>query len=409
MGAIASRRESSAARVRPGGTEAARLLRRFGSPLYVYDLAEIERCYRRFRAAFPYEPLDCHFAIVCNKNPVLVRFLLELGAGVHANTPGDAYAALAAGVPAERIVYSGANLTAADFDFVLGHGIALNVDSLDQLHDVARRGGTNPIGLRVLVDEPQKRSRIGIALHELSEAAAVARTGGLRLVGVHMYAGTNTRRASRFVETLDVLLAASDALPDLEYVDAGGGYGVGYREVERDLDLATVGAAIAERMKAVSARRGRTIRLLLEPGRILVATSGTLLTTVVAVKERGGRRFVGVDTTVGNLAAPSVYHGYHRVEALASRGPLLAIPTDVCGNTTHSGDFLARDARLPALRRGDIVALRDVGAYAYAMSSHFLNRPRPAEVVLVGGRALLTTRRETFADLLALQVPASVS
>jgi diaminopimelate decarboxylase len=121
------------------------------------------------------------------------------------------------------------------------------------------------------------------------------------------------------------------------------------------------------------------------------------------VKERGGRRYVGVDSTVGNIVVPSVYHAHHRVEALSPRGTPLAAPTDVCGNTTHSGDYLARDVRLPELRPGDLLALRDVGAYAYAMSSHFLNRPRPAEVVLDGADACLTTRRETLADLVALQ------
>jgi diaminopimelate decarboxylase len=155
-------------------------------------------------------------------------------------------------------------------------------------------------------------------------------------------------------------------------------------------------------MRALSRQMGRRIRLVVEPGRALVASSGTLLVTVVSVKERGGRRYVGVDSTVGNIVVPSIYHGYHRVESLTAADDTLEIPTDVCGNTTHSRDYLARDVRLPALAKGDVLALRDVGAYAYAMSSHFLNRPRPAEVILDGARAEMTTRRETFADLVAL-------
>jgi diaminopimelate decarboxylase len=158
-------------------------------------------------------------------------------------------------------------------------------------------------------------------------------------------------------------------------------------------------------MRALSARRGRPIRLLVEPGRTLVATCGSLLATVVSVKERPARRLIGVDSTVGNIVVPSVYHGFHRVVALGSRAPDLEVPTDVCGNTTHSGDFLARDVRLPQVAPGDLLALRDVGAYAYAMSSHFLNRPRPAEVVLAGAGRVLTTRRETFEDLVALYKP----
>jgi diaminopimelate decarboxylase len=381
------------------------LVARFGSPLYVYDLDEVERRYRRFLSAFAYRPLECHYAVVCNKNPLIVRRLCELGAGIHANTPGDAFAALAAGVEPYRIVYSGTNLTPSDLEFLLQRRIALNLDSLDQLRSVAAAARGGRVGLRLLIDDPAKRNRIGIHPSELGEAVALARRACINVVGLHMYAGTNTRRPSRYSECLDRLIASSDLLPDLEYLDVGGGFGIGYRDGEPDLDLATVGRELSEKMRWLCNRRNRAVRLVVEPGRTLVATSGSLLVTVVSVKERGGRRFVGVDSTVGNIAVPSVYHGFHRIEVLGRAGPDLDITTDVCGNTTHSGDFLARDVRLPGVAPGHLVALRDVGAYAYAMSSHFLNRPRPAEVVLDGARPVLTTRRETFEDLVALHQP----
>ncbi len=385
--------------------QAGELLRRFGSPLYVYDLREVERRYLSFVQAFAYRPLECHYALVCNKNPVIVRRLHELGAGVHANTPGDAFAALAAGVPSEDVVYSGTNLTGADLDYLLARGVALNVDSLDQLRDVVRRGGCRSVGLRFLIDDPAKRNRIGISPGELLEALLIADAGGVQVAGLHMYAGTNNHRASRFLDCVDGLLAATEMLPDLEFVNLGGGYGIGYREGEPDLDVDAIGQEVTQRLRSLSRRRGCEVRLILEPGRVLVASAGSLLMTVVSVKHRGGRRYIGVDTTVGNIVVPSVYHGYHRLEALSHRGRTLELTTDVCGNTTHSADFIARDVRLPRVEPGDVLALRDVGAYAYAMSSHFLNRPRPAEVVLDGGEAILTTRRETLDDLVALYEP----
>jgi diaminopimelate decarboxylase len=385
--------------------QAEALLRRFGSPLYVYDLDEIERRYLRFVQAFPYRPLQCHYALVCNKNPLIVRRLHELGAGVHANTPGDAFAALAAGVPAGDVVYSGTNLSCTDLDYLLARHVALNVDSLDQLRDLVRHGGCRSVGLRLLIDDPAKRNRIGVSPRELREALRIAEIEGIRVSGLHMYAGTNNRRLSRFLGCVDRLLAAAETLPDLEYVNLGGGYGIGYREGEPDLDVDLIGQEVARRLQSLSRRRGQTVRLIVEPGRVLVASAGSLLMRVVSVKHRGGRRYIGVDTTVGNIVAPSVYHGYHRLEALSPRGAALELTTDVCGNTTHSGDFIARDVRLPPVEAGDVLALRDVGAYAYAMSSHFLNRPRPAEVVLDGGEAILTTRRERFEDLVALYEP----
>jgi len=388
------------------------LLARHGSPLYVYNAEGVRERYRAFKAAFPYEPLDLHYAIVCNKNLYLVRELFALGAGVHANTPGDAFAALAAGVPEERIVYSGTNLNAADFEFLAAHKVGMNLDSLDQLRDWAGRakglpaplaGKGRDLGLRFLIDDEGRGNRIGVTLGELGEAVTLARAAGLSLSGLHMYVATNNNSAERFLACFKRLLEASAQIPDLEYLNLGGGYGVGYREGQSELDLSSIGAEVAREMESLSTRRGRKVRLILEPGRTLVASAGALLLTVVAVKERGGRRFVGVDSTVGNIVVEDVYYPHHRVAVLNPRGARLEIPTDLCGNTTHSRDFLGRGLHLPALAPGDRLVLCDVGAYGYAMSSHFLNRPRPAEVVLDGRDAHLTTRRESFDDLLATQ------
>jgi diaminopimelate decarboxylase len=373
----------------------------FGTPLYAYDADAVRDAFRAFRASFDLEGTRFHYAIVCNKNASLVRALAELGAGVHANTPGDAHAALAAGVPAERIVYSGTNLDAADMDALLSWRIALNLDSLDQLRLRAARG-PGDVGLRLLVDDAP--SRIGVGVDELADALAIARRAGLRITTLHMYAGTNTLSAARFLACFERLVAAARVLPDLEAVDVGGGFGVAYRDGEPELEIARLGRELCDRVRRLAAEVGRPVALVVEPGRILVARAGVLLTRVVSVKERRGRRFVGVDTTVGNIAVESVYHPWHRVDAVAPRGASLAVPTDVCGNTTHTRDYLARSCRLPELVPGDHLALSDVGAYGYAMSSHFLNRPRPAEVVLDGGAARLTTRRETLEDLLATRV-----
>jgi diaminopimelate decarboxylase len=272
------------------------LVKQFGSPLYVYDVEAVRMAYRTFETAFPYAQKTSHYAIVCNKNPHLVRALAALGAGVHANTPGDAFAALVAGLPADQIVYSGTNLDAADLDFLLTRAIRANLDSLDQLRAwlvarAAHPGAHAGVGLRLAVDDPQVANRIGVAPEDVPAAVQLAQAVGVRIEGLHMYAGTNTRRPDRFVACFDAVIAASAHLPDLAYLDLGGGYGVAYREGHAPLDLPALGAAITQRMEALSAARGRPIQLLLEPGRLLVAQAGTLYTRVVSVKERGGRRF----------------------------------------------------------------------------------------------------------------------
>src|SRR5262245_83712 len=146
--------------------QAAALVRQFGSPLYVYDAALIEAAFHEFTRAFRYEPFDCHYAIVCNKNQYIVRLLVALGAGVHANTPGDAYAAMQAGVTSGSIVYSGTNLNACDFDWLIRHDMLMNVDSLDQLRDLAAARPRRGAGLRLLVDDDRAANRIGVTSAE---------------------------------------------------------------------------------------------------------------------------------------------------------------------------------------------------------------------------------------------------
>src|SRR5262245_790974 len=140
---------------------APRLVSEFGSPLYVYDADRIEEALRCFRAAFTYTPVEHHYAIVCNKNHYIVGLLYRLGCGVHANTPGDAFAAIGAGVPASRILFSGTNLDAADFDWLLERGVRTNLDSLDQLRSLGARRLAAAVGLRVLIDDERSRNRIG--------------------------------------------------------------------------------------------------------------------------------------------------------------------------------------------------------------------------------------------------------
>ncbi len=298
------------------------LVAEFGSPLYAYDLDRLASNLAALRSAFDHPAVDLHYAIVCNKNRAIVSSLNQWGVGMHANTPGDAAAALAAGVPAERIVYSGTNLDAADLSYLFERGIHMNLDSVDQVRDRARLG-PGAIGLRYLIDAPERRNRIGVGDSELGEALELAAGNGLRVTGLHMYAGTNNLSAERALDGFNRIAEASQRLPDLEYLDVGGGFGVPYRPDREPFDLDGFATVALDRLDRLSAERRRELRLAVEPGRVLVATTGTLYATVVSVKERDGRRYIGVDSTVGNIVVESVYHAFHRIEAVAAAGPVL--------------------------------------------------------------------------------------
>ena len=382
------------------------LLATYGSPLYVYQGASLRDTIEHITQAIPYPRTQFHFASVTNGSVALLQIFQDLGWGLHANTPGDIYLGLYAGFAPSQIIYSGSNLNRAEMEQVLNWGVTtLNLDSLAQLklccevYQSLRSSVKVPrLGLRLNLKEVTGDSRIGVSPREFSEAIAHARQAGLKLSGLHFYRGTGTNATKAFTQVIDTVLATAQGLPDWEYLDFGGGFGYPYHSHGAAFDWEEFGAELTLRLS----RLGRGIDLIIEPGRAAIAGCATLLAQVVSVKWQDEKQILGVDTTVANLSVPSVHGGYREIVTWGRQAPLHL--TDVCGNTTYSRDYLGRNCQLPALEIGDAIAILDVGAYGYAMSSHFLHRPRPAEVLLENGTHRLIRKREDYSILLENQV-----
>jgi diaminopimelate decarboxylase len=389
------------------------LLTNYGSPLYVYDLEILRHTIGHITRAIP--GASFYFAAVTNGNVSLLKTFQEMGWGLHANTPGDIYLAQHAGFSPKQIVYSGSNLSSAEMRQVLEWGVTtLNFDSLVQLQqfvEVAKDFDLNlHLGLRLNFPALTGNNRIGVRPEEFAEAVAIAGRSNHKIQGLHFYRGTGTNATAAFTEAIEMVLSIGSQLPDWQYLDFGGGFGYPYRQGSAVFDWDLFGAVLLERV----GRLERKIELVIEPGRSAIAGCGTLLARVVATKWQGDKQIVGVDTTVANLAVLAVHGGYRKIVAMRDVPELkdsIVYHTDVCGNTTYSRDYLGKDCLLPALQVGDKVAILDVGAYGYAMSSHFLHRPRPAEVAIdrstgdsgsVAHR--LIRRRETTEILLANQI-----
>ncbi|HTR51902.1 MAG TPA: hypothetical protein VMJ10_14400 [Kofleriaceae bacterium] len=384
-----------------GGVAVHDLSRAFGTPLYVYDADIVRERYHAIRGAFRWPKTAVHFAAVCNPNRYLLRLLRHEGASLHANTPGDAACGLAAGFAGEEIVLSGSNASEDDLAFLFSRGVHVNVDSLDDLRRAVRVAPGRSIGVRIHVSDILPESRVGLREDELPAALAIARAAGSPIDAVHVYCGTHGQLVSRYLDAAERLLADAEQLPDLACVNLGGGFGYDYRDGST-FPFGELAAVVESRIAAVSKARGREIQLRIEPGRALVAPAGVLISRVRSIKD-GARRYVGLDTTVANFVSPAVHGTHRRVVAVDSR-PRLEQRSDLCGCTTYSRDIVARDVPLPAVEVGDLIAILDAGAYGYCMAGNFLNRPRPPEVFVDRGEPHLVTRRETYADLMALQV-----
>ncbi|MDG2615503.1 decarboxylase [Thermoleptolyngbya sichuanensis XZ-Cy5] len=386
------------------------LLETYGSPLYVYEGDRLRCTLRHITQAFEYPNTHFHFASVTNGNVALLQMIREAGWGLHANTPGDVFLGLTAGFNPAQIVYSGSNLNAVEMRQLRDWGVTmLNLDSLAQLELCCKIYCTETasiepdglrLGLRLNVPELTGESRIGVHPEEFPAAIALTHQWGLRLTGVHFYRGTGTNATQAFTQVIDQVIAIAQSLPDWRYLDFGGGFGYPYRHGGAAFNWPAFGAEITQALQKLN----RPVELVIEPGRAAIAGCATLLTRVVSVKWQGDRQIVGTDATVANLSVPSVHGGYREIRALSPSHTSTLYSTDVCGNTTYSRDYLGRQCSLPKLEIGDILAILDVGAYGYAMSSHFLHRPRPAEVLLEGSSHRLIRQREDYQVLIRNQI-----
>jgi diaminopimelate decarboxylase len=418
----------------PFSLEIAReMLEIYGSPLYVYDSDRLRQTIRRITKAVPYPHKEFRFASVTNGNISLLKIFQEFGWGLHANTPGDVYLGIVAGFHPKDIVYSGSNLNHLEMKQLLNWGVkTLNLDSIAQLiqfcnlyleslksQEISTERKNNNLekeiprlGLRLNLPQLTGESRIGVRPEEFEIANAIANQVGLKISGIHFYRGTGTNATTAFTQAIDTVIATAEKLPDWQYLDFGGGFGYPYHHDGVAFDWEIFGHELSDRAERAAHRLShvnKKIDLIIEPGRAAIAGCATLLAKVISIKWQEEKQIIGVDTTVGNISVPSVYGNYRKIitwknQSVKNKFNSLYYTTDICGNTTYSRDYLGRNCQLPALEIGDIIGILDVGAYGYAMSSHFLHRPKPAEVLLENNTHHLIRKREDYSALVANQI-----
>ena len=402
--------------LRLGGLPAATLVNQYGSPLYVYEAARIRGAFDTLARAFAVDDLRIHFATKANSNPWILRLLRRAGAWADVVSPGEILMARTAGFPPGRLLYNGNSASDAEMRTAVDQGVRINVESLSQLRRLGELAPGTAISIRfniyvggghhshVITGGPE--SKFGIDWEQAGEAQAVAAAGSLRVAGVHCHIGSGVLEAERFVQAVTNLLTVARRFPGLEQVNFGGGIGIPYRREQQELAVDRLGALLTAEYERFCAEYGARPALCLEPGRFLVARSGTLLCRVTAVNQARKYLFVGTDSGFNHLVRPAMYGSYHEIEPVQPRAGV-ARPTVLTGNICESGDVFTRDEEgieprdLPPLAEGDLVALRDAGAYGFSMASRYNSFPLPAEVLVENGRGTLIRRRDTLDQLLS--------
>jgi diaminopimelate decarboxylase len=396
-----------------GDTAAVELAERYGTPLYVYDLAWIRRQVGIFRDAFADVDHLLAYSLKANGNLALLQELSALGCGADITSGGELYRALRAGIPAERIVFAGVGKTEVEIGEALDAGIlAFNVESrseLERIDAVANAKGAparfairvNPDVLAITPHEytatGHLETKFGVPWDETRALYAWAHDRPfLQAVGIDVHIGSQITDPKPYETALDRILPLVEELRSsgvtLDYLDIGGGYGISY-DGEPGLDVSELARRIGPRVSAAG------LRLVLEPGRALVGEAGVMLTRVQYVK-RGNKTFLIVDGGMSELIRPSHYGGYHQIEPVGPVDELATGTVDVVGPICETGDFLALDREMPVPAEGALLAVRTSGAYGFSMSSNYNGRPRPAEVLVDGPDVRLIRRRENYEDLI---------
>ncbi len=392
------------------------LARRFGTPLYVYSADQILERLGLFQQALAHRDHLVCYAVKANSALAILKLLADRGAGFDIVSGGELERVLAAAPEAvARVVFSGVGKTVAEIDRALAAGILeFNVESEAELALLAARARKLKtkarFALRVNPDvfaETHPYISTGLREHkfgiDIKRAAAIYRgVAGNRWLeagGVSVHIGSQIRSADPFGSALERVNKLVRQLRregiEIKSVDAGGGLGIDYHGGAFD-----PAARVKEYAAALDAAlEGFDGRLMLEPGRFIVAQAGALLARVLQVKRNGNKTFVITDAAMNDLIRPALYQAYHEIVPVMPREGR-ARTVDVVGPVCETGDFFARDRRLPPLQPGDLVALLDAGAYGMAQSSNYNSRLRPAEILVEGKHARLIRRRETIADLL---------
>ena len=392
--------------------------RRFGTPLYVYSADHIIGRLTLFERAFRAVPHQVCYAVKANSSLAILKLFADRGAGFDVVSGGELERVLAVDrKTAERVVFSGIGKTAPEMDLALRSGILLfNVESEGELELLSERAAKlrirARIALRVNPDvfaETHPYISTGMREHkfgiDIRRARAVYRKAGkyLEAAGVSVHIGSQIRNAEPFGAAAQrVAKLIAELRRDghaIRYMDLGGGLGIEYH-ADHAFDAEERVRQYAAALVPVAQSVGG-VKLLLEPGRFLVAQAGALLTRVLYIKKNGEKNFVIVDAAMNDLLRPALYQAYHEIVPVTPRRAARKIVADVVGPVCESGDFFARDRELPPLRPGDLVAILDAGAYGMSLASNYNSRPRPAEILVTGRRARVIRRRETVNDLMA--------
>lgn len=386
----------------------------YGTPLYVYHAEKIASQYQNLLSHFSEKNTRFFYACKALTNIHILEVVKRAGCNVDCSSINEAKLALHVGFAPQNILYTSNSVSFEEICEAVSLGINVNIDSLSNLEKFgAKFGNSYPVGVRVRpnimaggnlkISTGHDKSKFGIPVTQLSELKAIQAQYNINISTLHIHTGSEIKDVHVFIQSADVFDTLLDQFPTVYVLDFGGGFKVPYQPDEKGTDIALLGAEVNKAMERLSAKYGRTLTAWFEPGKYMVSECGYFIAKVNVLKQSGDIQFAGIDTGLNHLIRPMFYDAYHHIDNISNPNGAhkqYAVVGNICET-----DTFAWDREIPTISEGDFLVFYNAGAYGYEMASNYNARYKPAQVLFENGTAKLISRRDTFEDLLSLQVP----
>ncbi len=395
------------------------LVRKYDSPLYVYEESSILSQYKRLKSAFAKTyPASLHYAVKANNNLNILRILHKVGSGLDTVSIQEVLLGIQAGYAPEQIMYTPNGVSMHEISLAVDQGVKINIDNISILEHFTQEFPDYPVGIRLnphimaggnsKISVGHIDSKFGISIYQLPHIKRIAEVSGQRIEGLHMHTGSDILDVDVFLRGAEILLDAAMNFSELEYIDFGSGFKVPYRAEDPETDIEYLGDKLGNRFKVFCKEYGRDLELKFEPGKFLVSQSGSFLVKVNSIKQTTANVFAAVDSGFNHLIRPMFYDAYHAIENISNpsgRKKYYTVVGYICETDTFGSD-----RAIAEVSENDILKFSNAGAYSFSMTSNYNSRYRPAEVLVNSdGEDFLIRKRETQEDITRnmLEIPES--
>lgn len=385
----------------------------FGTPLYVYDGNKVVEQLKALQKSFAASRVKVKYAAKALTSLSVLKLLKRNGSGVDVVSMNEAHIAMKAGFLPTDIMFTSNSVALEEISQAVDFGITINMDNLSLLDQFGKKYGhsqgccirLNPgimAGGNLKISTGHSQSKFGIPVAQLSQVKEIVARHNMLVTGLHIHTGSEITDVDVFMKMADILFGWAREFPDVRVLDFGGGYKVAYKPDDKVTNVEELGEKINRAFQQFEEETGRALEMWIEPGKYIVSEAGYLLTRVNIVKRNPNITFLGVDSGLNQLIRPMMYDAYHEIINISNpSGPQETYT--VVGNVCET-DTLGADRPISETKEGDLLAIKNAGAYGYAMASNYNSRFRPAEVLIVEGKPHLIRKRDTLEDLLRGQV-----